>query len=162
MEIHRYMKKPCTYLENNVTGCYDRIVSPLILLCLRKLGATDTYRASLAKTWEGTFQKIKTLYGISEEQYENTMDRLLYGPGQGSTIGLLLWLLCFWLIYNYLSPEIPKIFLSSANKMITMEQIGEAFVDDTSLGCNSKDKFRTPRGTDNTKDEYKLQEAQAI
>jgi hypothetical protein len=71
------------------------------------------------------------------------MDRLLYGPGQGSTIGPLLWLLCFWIIYNSLSPKIPQIFLSSANNMITVEQIGEAFVDDTSLECNFKEPIKT-------------------
>jgi hypothetical protein len=114
MEIHRYLKKPRAYLENDATGCYDRIVNPLILLCLRKLGASQFFNAALAQTWEGTTHKIKTLYGISTEQYTNAMDCLLYGPGQGSTIGPLLWLLCFLLIHNSLSSEIPRILISSA------------------------------------------------
>jgi hypothetical protein len=134
MEIHRYLKRPSAYLENDATGCYDRIVNPLILLCLRKLGATPSLVAALAKTWEGTFHRIKTLYGISTEQYQNAMDCLLYGPGQGSTIGPLLWLLCFLLTHNSLSPEIPRIILTLVYKMTTVEQVGEAFVDDTSLG----------------------------
>jgi hypothetical protein len=163
-EIHRYLKKPSVYLENDATRCYDRIVNPLILLCLCQLGATPTFIASLAETWEGAFHRIEMLYGISTEQYNNAMDCLLYGPGQGTTIGPLLWLLCFLLIYNSLSPEIPRIIMSSVKKMITVEQVGEAFVDDTSLGCNATETMPTIQHSDalDHRDNNKQQEQQAI
>jgi hypothetical protein len=31
-------KKAITYIENDATGCYDRIINPLVLLFLRKKG----------------------------------------------------------------------------------------------------------------------------
>jgi hypothetical protein len=134
------------------------------LLCLCQLGATPTFIASLAETWEGAFHRIEMLYGISTEQYNNAMYCLLYGPGQGTTIGPLLWLLCFLLIYNSLSPEIPRIIMSSVKKMITVEQVGEAFVDDTSLGCNATETMPTIQHSDalDHRDNNKQQEQQAI
>lgn len=77
------------------------------------------------------------LYGVSEEGYVNDPDRLLYGPGQGSTIGPFLWLLCFILIYKCLSTDAPRIHLMTVDRRMTLNYVGEAFVDDTGLGTNS-------------------------
>jgi len=62
------------------------------------------------------------------------MMEFLFRPGQGSTIGPILWLLCFILIHRSLSPTAPKLELKSVNKDRVVESRGEAFVDDTSLG----------------------------
>jgi hypothetical protein len=108
------MKKiPLAYIENDAVGCYDRIINPLVLLFLRILGLAPTLIASLAATWETTFHRIRTLYGISEEIYKNQPFHLLYGPGQGSTIGPFLWLLCFVLIFSSLLTTAPAIELTN-------------------------------------------------
>jgi hypothetical protein len=93
-EIHRHAKNPLAYIENDAVGCYDRIINPLVLLFLRILG-------------------LRTLYGISEEIYKNQPFHLLYGPGQGSTIGPFLWLLCFVLIFSSLLTTAPAIELTN-------------------------------------------------
>jgi hypothetical protein len=108
IEIYRYRKQTLAYIENDAMGCYDRIVNPLALLFLRILGLAPTIIASLAKTWETTYHRIKTIYGISNHQYANSFHFLLYGPGQGSTIGPFLWLLCFILIFFLLKPQSPQ------------------------------------------------------
>jgi len=95
--------------------------------------------ASLARTWEQSYHRIRSLYGISDELYSNTSDRLFFGPGQGSTIGPFLWLLCFILISMSLSKDAPKISLQSVDHTTTVEYVGEAFVDDTVLGTNDSD-----------------------
>jgi len=61
---------------------------------------------------------------------------LLFGPGQGSTIGPLLWLLCFFLIYLSLDKKVSKIKLTAVDNTTKVEYVGEAFVDDTGLGTN--------------------------
>jgi hypothetical protein len=91
---------------------------------------------SLARTWETTYHRIRTLYCISDETYMNSTDYLLYGPGQGSTIGPFLWLLCFVLISLSLDPSTPRIKLSDVSQTKVVEYVGEAFVDDTGLGTN--------------------------
>jgi hypothetical protein len=60
----------------------------------------------------------------------------LYSPGQGSTIGPLLWLLCFIPIFQSLRKTTRVIHISSANKSSTLTYVGEAFVDDAGLGTN--------------------------
>jgi hypothetical protein len=136
LEIHRYVKQPLAYIENDAVGCYDRIINPLVLIHLRILGLYSSTTASLAATWEQTFHRIKSLYGVSSESYTNHKDKLLYGPGQGSTIGPLLWLLCFILIFHSLSTTTPAIHLNSVNQSQPITYVGEAFVDDSGLGTN--------------------------
>jgi hypothetical protein len=135
-EIHRYNKRPLAYIENDTVGCYDRIINPLVLIFLRILGLSTTLVSSLAHTWEATYHRIKTMYGISDHQYTNSLHFLLYGPGQGSTIGPFLWLLCFLLIFNSISATAPRITIQSLDKAHVVRYIGEAFVDDSGLGTN--------------------------
>jgi hypothetical protein len=135
-EIHRYQKHPLVYIENDAVGCYDRIINPLVLIFLRILGLSPSAVSSLASTWEQTYHRIKTLYGISEELYRNNPERLLYGPGQGSTIGPYLWLLCFILIFLSLGTTPPRSHLQTVNRASKISYVGEAFVDDAGLGIN--------------------------
>jgi len=58
---------------------------------------------SLAQTWEETTHLIRTKYGISDEGYSNDKLNLLFGPGQGATLGPFLWLLCFIIFQEGLS-----------------------------------------------------------
>ena len=136
-EIHRYQKKPLAYIENDAAGCYDRIINPLILIFLRILGLSKSLVACLAATWEQSHHRIKTLYGISATGYRNSKECPLFGPGQGSTIGPLLWLLCFLLIFRSLSTTHHGIVLNTANNSNQCQFIGEAFVDDAGLGSNT-------------------------
>jgi hypothetical protein len=136
-EIHHYAKKPIAYIENDAVGCYDRITNPLVLIFLRIIGLSPSATASLANTWEQTYHRIRMLYGISEEIYGNSQENPLYGPGQGSTIGPFLWLLCFILIFMLLPKNRPAISLTSVSGTHRLDYVGEAFVDDTGLGANA-------------------------
>jgi len=92
--------------------------------------------ASLARTWEQSYHRSRSLYGISDEMYLNEWNRLLFGRGQGSTIGPFLWLLCFLLISLSLSSTAPKIESSLVEHTVEVQYVGEAFIDDTGLGTN--------------------------
>jgi hypothetical protein len=60
----------------------------------------------------------------------------LYGPGQGSTTGPILWLLCFLLIYRSLSNTVIGMEFLSITRTVILLSKGAAFVDDTGLGSN--------------------------
>jgi len=135
-EIQRYKRHPIAYIENDATGCYDRIVNPLVLLFLLKLGVPEPVVRLFAETWQYTEHRIKTMYGVSEVSYQNTFEYFLFRPGQGSTIGPLLWLICFLLIVHSFSKVTPSVKLKSVTGKINFSSKGNSFVDDTGLGCN--------------------------
>jgi hypothetical protein len=134
LDFKRYQKTPIAYIENDAIGCYDRVVNPLVLLFLRKLGVPSNSIQSLADTWGQTYHNVKALYGVSEACYQNSLEYFLFGPGQGSTIGPLLWLICFSLIVNSLSKRAPRMRMRSTDGQTTITMRGDAFVDDAGLG----------------------------
>jgi hypothetical protein len=140
-EIHRYKKQLLAFIENDAVGCFDRIANPLVLIFLHILGVNALTLASLAKTWESSIHRIRTAYGISTYHCANEPGFPLFGPGQGSTIGPFLWLLCFLLISLSLSATAPKITIRCPENNMIVNYVGEAFVDDTGLGTNETDSF---------------------
>jgi hypothetical protein len=85
-----------------------------------------------------TTHLIRTKYGVSEEGYSNEKLNLLFGPGQGATLGPFLWLLCFIIIASNINPSMPRMHHTSADKSINVKHLGESFVDDTILGCSNQ------------------------
>jgi hypothetical protein len=78
---------------------------------------------------------------VSSTYYTSTLEHLLFGPGQGSTLGPFLWLLLFTLIVTSLLPNTPQTTLRSVDGTIINSDIGEAFVDDSRVGCTSSYAF---------------------
>jgi hypothetical protein len=130
------MKETAAFIENDAVSCFDQIVNPLVLLFPLCLRLSKTVVASLAQTWEKTVQHIRTQYGVSEEFYENDVFSLLFGTGQGATLGPFLWLLCFILIALCIPPHTPRLHHIAVDNSLTLSQLGEPFNDDTSLGCS--------------------------
>ncbi len=142
-DIVRHTKTTAAFIENDAVGCYDRMTNNLLILELRRLGLPLTAAMALSDTWANATHHIKTRYGISESFYKNSLEKQLFGPGQGSTLGPFLWLLLFTLIVNSIDVTLPRIVLRSADSSIKIEDIGEAFVDDSFLGCTSTHAYDT-------------------
>jgi hypothetical protein len=106
-------------------------------MLLVKLGLPISVTACIGELWDEVVHLVKTIYGISSETYGSTLEKPLYGPGQGSTCEPLFWLLCYWVIVNSLDPMISAAKFYSACKSILIEITGVSFVDDTSLSATS-------------------------
>jgi hypothetical protein len=133
----RLLKKTAAFVENDATGCYDRLMNNLILMVLKKLGIPPTVTSCLGEIWDNTVHLIKNIYGTSMITYTSTLEVPLYGPGQGSMCGPIFWILCYWLIVSSLDPTITSAQYISVCKSILVEITGVSFVDDTGLGATS-------------------------
>jgi hypothetical protein len=146
-DIIRQTKYTAAIIENDAVGCYDRLMNPLLLLAMRRLGVTDTMAASLSNTWMLTNHAIKTQYGISDITYASTPDTPLFGPSQGSTTGPTFWQLSYVLLTacaleasGHCSEEnrdacpVPGLSFQSVDSGISIDHNGESFVDDSNLG----------------------------
>jgi hypothetical protein len=87
---------------------------------------------------------IPTGCGISESTYISTMEKLMYGIGQGICSSPILWALLNKLIMTALGEKTKCITLVSVDKSKTSTQPGDSFVDDTTTGVKSDDTRREP------------------
>jgi hypothetical protein len=79
--------------DNNAKGCYDRIVSDIALAALRRIGYFKNSVRMLGLLWPQLEHHVVTGFGVSDASYKTTMDKLLYGIGQGSCSSLIVWAL---------------------------------------------------------------------
>jgi hypothetical protein len=136
-DIVHHKKSIAAFIENDAVGCYDRMANSLLILELWRLGLPSAAATALSDTRANARHHIKTKYGVSEAFYRNSMEKQLFGPGQGLTLAPFLWLILFTLIVTSIDPHLRRISLQSTDSKITVEDVGEAFVDDNFLGCTS-------------------------
>jgi hypothetical protein len=104
----------------------------------------------LGKLWEQLEHHISTGYGISEATYSSTVQKLLYGIGQGNCSSPILWALLNQLIMTALGVKFDCIKLVLVDNSMTKTRPGDSFVDDTTTGVISYNTARDPVPTEVT------------
>jgi hypothetical protein len=113
----------------------------------------------LGKLWEQLEHHSSTRYGISKATYSNTVDKLMYGIGQGSSSSPIIWALLNQLIMTVLGEKNECITLVSVDNSKTNTIPGDSFVDDTTIGVTSDNTTMEPVSIDEkelTEDEVEL------
>jgi hypothetical protein len=98
----------------------------------------------LGKLWEKLEHHISMGYGISENTYSGTAEKLLYGNGQGRCSSPIIWALLNQLILKALGETFECIMPVSVDKSKTRTKPGDSFVDNTTMGVPSDDTNREP------------------
>jgi hypothetical protein len=81
---------------------------------------------------------VATGFGVSDTSYKSTMDKLLYGIGQGSCSSPIVWALLNQLLLTALGEEFDCISLVSVDSTTIDTHPGDSFVDDTTT-CATDD-----------------------
>jgi hypothetical protein len=79
--------------DNDAQGCYDRIIIGIALACLRRIGYSKNSTLMLGLLWSQPEHHVATAYGVSDKTYSSTLEKLLYGIGQGSCASTIIWAL---------------------------------------------------------------------
>jgi hypothetical protein len=121
--------------DNDAKGCYDRIVSGIDLAALRRIGYSKNSVRMLGLLWAQLEHHVTTGVGVSAASYKSTMDKLLYGIGQGSCSSPIVWALLNQLLLTALGQEFDFISLVSVDSITTDTRPGDLFVDNTTTGA---------------------------
>ena len=138
-DLIRQTKMNSAHMDNDATGCYDRIVTSLGMIACRRLGMPDNAIRCQAEVLRQMHYSIKHSYGISSRSYTGTEAEPLFGTGQGSGASPAIWLGLVVILLNSLDrmsceDDIPGLdFADPWSDFRVRWRVG-AFVDDTNQG----------------------------
>jgi hypothetical protein len=118
-------------LDNNAKGCYDSIASGVALSALRQIRYSKNSVRMLGLLWAQLEHHVATGSGVSNTSYKSTMDKMLYGIGQGICSSPIVWALLNQLLLTALGEEFDCISMVSVEGTTTDTRPGDSFVDDT-------------------------------
>ena len=135
-DLIRQTKANSAHMDNDATGCYDRIVTSIGMLACRRLGMNSHATRCQAETLKHMKYSVKHMYGVSSSHYESTDTEPLFGTGQGSGASPAIWLGVVVILLNALDrisaeDDIPGLSFSDPWHDIAEQWRVGAFVDDT-------------------------------
>ena len=137
-DLCRVLKHDYARFDNDASACYDRIIVGLGMLAARKCGMPRNAIRTHADSLQFMRYTVKTVHGISEDNYQGTAFSPLFGTGQGSGASPAVWLSLVVILLQTLDRLIPdRVNFSSLSGDIVHKRLSDAFVDDTSLSFTS-------------------------
>ena len=101
-DLCRVLKHNIVRFDNDASACYDRIIVNLAMLAARRCGMPLNAIQTHAEALQFMRYAVKTVHGISEENYSGTPFAPLFGTGQGSGASPAVWLSLVVLLMNTL------------------------------------------------------------
>lgn len=137
-DLCRVLKHDYARFDNDASSCYNRIIVGLGMLAARKCGMPKHVIRTHADSLQFMKYTVKTVHGISEDNYHGTTFSPLFGTGQGSGASPAVWLSLVVIRLQTLDRLIPdRVNFSSLSGDIVHNRLSDAFVDDTSLSFTS-------------------------
>jgi hypothetical protein len=130
--------------DNEAKGYHDRIISGIALACLRRIGYSKNSVKLLGSLWAQLEHHVCTGIGVSDKSYSSTLEKLLYGIGQGRCSSPILWVLLNQLLLTSLGEEFDCIHLVSIDGSSDTSRPGDSFLEDTTTGATTDDYNAEP------------------
>ena len=136
-EICRFTRTPFASFDNDAKSCYDRIVISMAMLLCQRLGMPLPPCLMVALCLSHARYYIKTKFGISEAYYYTSCDEFpTHGPGQGSRMGPVLWLIISCLFFTAMFDLCKGASFANPQHTVSLRRTGDGFVDDVTNVCN--------------------------
>ena len=143
-DLCRILKHDFLRFDNDASACYDRIIIALGMLAARKCGMPAHAIRTHAEALEFMRYKVKTIFGISSDNYHGTPFAPLFGTGQGSGASPAVWLTLVVILLQTLDRIVPdRMHFASIQGDFEHSRLTDAFVDDTSMGFTSRSNDTT-------------------
>jgi hypothetical protein len=137
-DLGRVLKHDYARFDNDASSCYDRIIVSLGMLAARKCGMPASAIRTHADALQFMRYTVKTVHGLSTDNYHGTVFAPLFGTGQGSGASPAVWLSLVVILLQTLDRLIPdRMNFQSIKGDIVHSRLSDAFVDDTSVGFTS-------------------------
>jgi hypothetical protein len=134
--------------DNDAKGCYNIIISGVALESLQRLGYPKDSVKNLGLLWAQMEHHVCTGFGVWDQTYGSTINKLLHGIGQGSCASHNLWALINQLLLAALGEKFTCIRLVAIDSKEEHIRPGDSFVDDTTTGTTNDDHELGPVSSD--------------
>ena len=123
------------FLDNDAIGCFDRILVSMGMIACRRLGMPRSAIRSQAATLQHMRYVVKTVHGVSKDNYHGTLFAPLFGTGQGSGSSPAIWTAVSVILLNAFDQLVKEGFsFQDPWNQVSVHHKGQAFVDDTWRG----------------------------
>jgi hypothetical protein len=124
----------------DISGCFDRIVAPIISILNRRNGCPKEAVTMHASTLSKAKYYLKTKHGISDNFYSHTKETPIHGNGQGAGDSPSQWCQQSTMLFELYAELNNGAMMSSTtnDQQITLPLA--AFADDTNLLGNDDDR----------------------
>ena len=135
-EICRLTRTSFASFDNDAKSCYDRIIISMAMYLCQQLGMPLAPCLMVALCLQNARYYIKTKFGISTAYYSSCSDFPTHGPGQGSRMAPLLWLLISCLLFKVMCELCEGASFTNPQHSLSLKRTGDGFVDDVTNVCN--------------------------
>ncbi len=80
-DLSRILKMNMARFDNDTSACYDQVIV-LGMLAARRCGMPETAISTHSSVLKFMRYAVKTMHGVSIQQYSGTEDEALFGTGQ--------------------------------------------------------------------------------
>jgi hypothetical protein len=124
-------KTPLAGFENDASACYDRIVMNLAAVVFQRMGVEDGPLRLQEQNLLGVIHFLKTGFGMSTVSYTSGALIRIYGVGQGSKAGPMMWAAVSLLLFKAHDILGTGIHFQNPTGTISHHRNSDGLVDDT-------------------------------
>jgi len=137
MDVIRHYAEPAALIDNDAKACYDRLIPVILSYSLIRLGLPKHLTRFMCSWLQVCKYHIKLAHGISEHSYHSTIDKMLFGTGQGTGWSPPNWAAISDIISDAMDEDTPGMRLVHPDNVTFSVRSFDAFVDDANGGITS-------------------------